>query len=219
MKRGGPDPVSSCLMFDFVREAIKDIRNTGSVWPSSPSLAKEMTRALRDAKGSKRVLEVGPGTGPFTRVLLRHLHAGDEFDLVELNPAFCEELERRLLAPFRSRHPGVRVDLHEHRIEEAPIEGPYHFIVCGLPFNNFPPKLVRSIFKQLMKLLHPGGELVYFEYAGVRVMKGSLSGRTQRGELKRIGAVGRSLRRRHQGRRKLVLGNLPPAMAVRLRKD
>lgn len=205
-------------MLDFVREAIRDFRHTGSVWPSSPHLARAMTHAMRSLPSPRRILEVGPGTGPFTRLLLKHLRDGDQLDLVELNSAFCAELERRHLRPFRESHPNIAVRLHCARIEDAVLDGPYDSIICGLPFNNFPPKLVRSIFRRLLSLLRPGGELVYFEYAGVRVLKGTLASSKARHSLRRLEAVGRGLRRRHSGRRTLVLGNLPPAVSVRLRK-
>lgn len=206
-------------MFGFVRQALRDIYHTGSVWPSSRQLAREMTRTLRGITMPRRVLEVGPGTGPFTRSLLEKLRPGDEFDLVELNKAFCKDLEKKVVGPYRRTHPDVTVRIHCAAIEDAPIEGPYDAIVCGLPFNNFPPKLVRAIFRRLLSLLRPGGELVYFEYAGVRVLKATVSSPAKRDSLKRIGAVGRGLRRRHAGRRKLVLGNLPPAFSVRLHKS
>ena len=205
-------------MFRFVREAFRDIRHTGSVWPSSPALAKAMTRGLGELQGRRRVLEVGPGTGPFTERILKHLRDGDHFDIVELNPAFCRELDRRLLVPHRRRHPGASVLLHQAPIQEAPLEGPYDLIVCGLPFNNFPPALVRSIFRRMMSLLREGGELAYFEYAGVRTFKAPLVGASGRKRLRGIEKVGESLRRRHEGSKELVLGNLPPAVAVHLRK-
>ena len=206
-------------MFRFVREAFRDIRNTGSVWPSSPALAKAMTRGLGDLRGTRRVLEVGPGTGPFTERILRGLRDGDHFDIVELNEAFCADLERRLLVPHRRRKPRTVVALHQAPIQEAPLEGPYDLIVCGLPFNNFSPTLVRSIFRRMMSLLREGGELAYFEYAGVRTIKAPLVGENGRRQLKGIKYVGDSLRRRHRGKRELVLGNIPPAVATHLRKS
>jgi phospholipid N-methyltransferase len=206
-------------MLRFVREAVRDIRHTGSVWPSSPALAKAMTRGLTDLRGPRRVLEVGPGTGPFTERILKNLRDGDHFDIVELNPVFCDELERRLLVPHRRRKPRTVVALHQAPIQEAPLEGPYDLIVCGLPFNNFPPALVRSIFRRMMALLRDGGELAYFEYAGVRTLKAPLVGAGGRRQLKDIAKVGQSLRRKHRGKRELVLGNLPPAFATHLRKS
>jgi phospholipid N-methyltransferase len=206
-------------MLRFVREAVRDIRHTGSVWPSSPALAKAMTRGLAELRGSRRVLEVGPGTGPFTERILKNLRDGDHFDIVELNPFFCEELERRLLVPYRRRKMRAMVALHQAPIQDAPIEGPYDLIVCGLPFNNFPSTLVRSIFRRMMALLRDGGELAYFEYAGVRTLKAPLVGAGGRRNLKGIARVGQSLRRKHRGKRELVLGNLPPAFATHLRKS
>lgn len=203
-------------MLSFVRQAIKDIHHTGSVWPSSTALAKVMTRSLRRAQRPQRVLEVGPGTGPFTKHILAALKTGDEFDIVEINQDFCRQIERELLAKYRARRGPAVVRLHCAPIEEAPLEGRFHHIVCGLPFNNFPPALARSILRQLLKRLEPDGELVYFEYAGVRAMKSPFVKPASRRGLRNIDAMGKRLRRKHAGRREFVLGNLPPAFAVRL---
>ena len=205
-------------MLKFVRAAFRDIKNTGSVWPSSPALANAMTKGLAARTGKRRVLEVGPGTGPFTKKLLKDLRAGDHLDVVEMNELFCDALEKKILGPFRRSHSKIHVELHQGRIEDAQLDGNYDLIVCGLPFNNFPPTLVRAIFKDLMELLIDGGELVYFEYAGVRVIKGTLVGSKGKKQLKEIRGIRRELFDAHQGRQQLVMANLPPALAVRLRK-
>ncbi len=203
-------------MVAFMGQVFKNYRSTGAVLPSSPALAKAMTRSLSKAAGPKRLLEVGPGTGPFTKQILKALHDGDELHIVEINPAFAQRLDALLLLPFRIKHPNIQVVLHCQAIETAPLTGKFDYIVCSLPFNNFPPEVVRSIFRRLMAMLTPGGELVYFEYAGVKYMKGSVVGPKGRKNLDRIQAVGKVLGRRHAGKRELVLGNLPPAVAVRL---
>jgi len=179
-------------------------------------LAKAMTSHIASLDGKRRILEVGPGTGPFTKAILRKLRAGDHFDLVEINQTFCRKLEKDVLAPYRARHPQVTVRLHCAPIEDADLAGPYDAIVCGLPFNNFPPKLVRQIFRRMFALLKNSGELVYFEYAGVRVLKSPVVDSDGRARLKRIDAIGKSLRRKHEGKKELVLGNFPPAFAYRL---
>ena len=182
-------------------------------------LAAAMTSSIGAIEGPRRVLEVGPGTGPFTKAILRKLRAGDQFDLVEINENFCRTLEKKLLGPYRGKHPKVKVGLHCAPIEEAKLDGPYDVIVCGLPFNNFPPKLMRQIFRRMFALLKENGELVYFEYAGVRVMKGPVMDSAGRARLKRIDAYGKSLRRHHDGKKELVLGNFPPAIAYRLKGE
>ena len=203
-------------MFSFLAQAIKNTYHTGSVWPSSPALARVMTRSFREAGTPRRILEVGPGTGPFTKHILEELKSGDEFHLVEINQDFCKDLEKRLLEPFRQANPLYTIELHAAPIEETRVEGRFDFIVCGLPFNNFPPSDTRAIFKSLMDYLKPQGELVYFEYAGVRGIRSTVVGRTGREKIRRIDAHGKSMRRRFGGRRELVLANLPPAYAVRL---
>ena len=213
----GSARVRSRAVFDFLTQALKDFRRTGSVWPSSPMLARAMTRPIARIEGPRRILEVGPGTGPFTKAILKKLRAGDRFDLVEINERFCRKLERDMLSKYRARHPSVAVELHCAPIEEAKLSGPYDLIVCGLPFNNFPPKLMRQIFRRMFALLKEDGELVYFEYAGVRVMKGPVMDGAGRARLRRIDAIGKSLRRKHDGRTELVLGNFPPAIAYRLK--
>ena len=206
-------------MLQFLREAIRDFRTTGAVLPSSPLLARAMVRSLAAAEPPRRILEVGPGTGPFTREILRHLRDGDVYDIVEINPAFCEQLERTMLAPYRARAAGARVALHRSPIEDASVDGNYDFVVCGLPFNNFPPSLVRSIFRRILALMRTGGELSYFEYAGVRVIKTPLVGSEGRRRIRGHRIIGKRHARDHALTRELVIGNVPPAFAVRIVKS
>ena len=218
VKSSKPGARSTNGMLAFIGQAIKQNYHTGAVLPSSKALARTLTSAARASLQPKRILEVGPGTGPFTKEILKTLHPGDELHIVEINQVFATRLEELMLEPFRQQHPDMTVVMHCHPIESAPITGTFDYIICGLPFNNFPPKVVRSIFRRLMDLLNPGGELAYFEYAGVRAMKGPLVGNKGRKHLKSIGNVGKVLRRKHAGRRKLVLGNVPPAVAVWLKR-
>ena len=205
-------------MIGFLKQSITNFRHTGALCPSGRMLAKEMTRTIRENKGPRRLLEVGPGTGSFTRPILGCLKPGDRFDIVEINPDFCQQLEQKTLTHFRLMNPEIEVHLHQSPIESADIPGDYDHIVCGLPFNNFEPSLVRSIFRQMLELLAPGGDLCYFEYAAVRAIKAPLTASSTRKGLRRIEAHGRSMMRRHRGRRQIVFGNIPPAVAIRLQR-
>ncbi len=192
------------------------MKTTGSFMPSSRHLARAMTQidhVRGDDAEPLRVLEVGPGTGPFTRRILPSLRPGDEFHIVEINRSFCRGLERRLLKRYRQQHPDVTIELHCSAIEDAKLTGRFDRIVCGLPFNNFPAMQVRAIFRQLLNLLSDGGELTYFEYMAVRPVRASISNRQARQNIRRIGALNKSLHRRHAGHTKIVLGNFPPAVA------
>jgi len=205
-------------MLHFLHEAIRNMRTTGSVMPSSPALASAMTRVISEHDGCKRVLEVGAGTGAFTGAILHTLRAGDVFDIVELNPSFCTHLEAKLLCPFRAQQPSVSVRVHQSAIEDSQLTSNYDFIVCGLPFNNFPLPLTESIFAQMLDLLHPGGVLSFFEYFGVRAVKRPFADRAQRDAMDGLVAFQARMARAHSLRREIVMANIPPATAVHITK-
>jgi phospholipid N-methyltransferase len=196
----------------FIRQFVRDQYHTGAVLPSSRFMSRAMTRSLRyrpAADAPARALEVGPGTGVVTKELLRVLHDGDTLDIVEINPVFCRALERTLLAPARRTRPRLKTSLHCGGIEEAHLDGGYDYIICSVPFNNFPAAAVRRIFRRMLSLLAPEGELIYFEYAGIRMLKASVSRGAERRRLSGIEAFGRMPRQ-------FVLRNVPPAYARRL---
>ena len=203
-------------MVTFFIEGLKHLYQVGTVFPSSPWFARAMTQSVRRDKSPKRILEIGPGTGGMTRLLLSSLYDGDEFHMVERNPVFCRHLETRLLHRFRAAHPDVRVYLYCRSIEAAPIRGQFDFIICSLPFRAFSPRVVRLIFDKLVALMADNSELTYMEYARVRSMKSPFVRRSRRWELCRIDAFCRSLQRRYNGSRTFVLLNILPSVAVRL---
>ena len=204
------------LMRTFFGQFFSNFKTTGAIFPSGSFLARRMTLPVRRSNGPRRILEVGPGTGAFTRHLLRTLQAGDELHIVEINKTFADYLESRLLNTFRKEHPDIQVHLHCASIEDAPLEGTFDCIVCGLPFNNFPLSLVRQIFRRMMKLLADGGKLTFFEYAGVRAIKAPMMGARGRQHMKQHAATMKVLERRHRGERDFVLANMPPAYAHQL---
>lgn len=203
-------------MFAFLKQAIGDFTNTGAILPSSKHLATRMSASMRANSGARRVLEVGPGTGPFTRKILAELRPADVYHVVEINPAFCEHVERSLLQPHRHTNPTHSVSLHEAPIQDVSFDVPFDHIICGLPFNNFPLDLVELIFETMLGLLQPGGDLTYFEYAGVRRLKAPFVGDDERRRLVAIDSLASRLRDTYQGSRSLVLANVPPAFAIRL---
>lgn len=203
-------------MLAFVGQFFTNFKTTGAILPSGGMLAKAMTRPVRRAHGPRRILEVGPGTGSFTKHLLEILNPGDEFHIVEINNAFARHLEKRYLKSFRLDNPDITVILHCQPVEDAGIEGVFDFIICGLPFNNFPASLMRQIFRKMISLLTEGGKLTYFEYAGLRIFKAPIVGIKGREKLRRQRAIVKVLHRRHCGQRDFVLANVPPAYALHL---
>ncbi len=206
-------------MIQFFSIAFRNMKTVGTICPSSPMLSRELAEAVIEARSPKRVLEVGPGTGPVTKEILKTLRAGDVFDIVELSTEFCQDLDSKLLDPWRRQGSPARVTLHNAAIQDVELEaGSYDCVVCGLPFNNFEHELVEVIMHRMLELLRPGGELSYFCYFGAKTMKSTVLDERGRDNLRAIQRLEDELHLSHSGTRKVVLANIPPAEVRRLRK-
>lgn len=204
-------------MIRFVSQAIKNYHATGAIAPSSRFLAGEMVASIQHGE-QKRILEVGCGTGSFTKAILKTLQSGDEFHIVEMNETFCEDIETNMLASFRENNPDITIKLHNELLQEAELEGEFDAIICGLPFNNFPVELVEELFQTMLALLKEGSELVYFEYLGMRTIKAVFGTPKLRKATEERTADINARMREFQGGENPVWCNLPPCRVVRLRK-
>jgi phospholipid N-methyltransferase len=202
---------------NFFRECRRHFRNTGSVLPSSPFLARALAAQLREPRTAGRILEVGPGTGSVTKEILRRLLPGDRLDAVEINAHFAALIRQRLENEWCFRFLPRQVQVIHAAVEELPGEGIYDYIVSGLPLNNFPVSLVRNIFRAYVRLLKPGGTLSYYEYTLIRQLKTPFVNRRERLRLYKIGRVVGSYIRDFQIRRERIFINVPPAMVRHLR--
>ncbi len=199
---------------NFLWQFLTNRDSVGAVAPSSKGLGRAITAPARAVAAPRRWLEVGPGTGVFTRQLIAAMGEDDHLDVVELNEAFCAVLERDVLPAA-----GDRAVLHAGSILDVPLPGAYDALVCGLPFNAFPTHVSRAMVRRLIGMLKPGGTLSYFEYAGIRRVRSVTGSATLKRAMFRHEAFVNSLKRDMKGRRDLVMMNMPPAWAVHLTKE
>ena len=83
----------------FLGEVLRHPTEVVAIAPSSAAVARRMTDGLDGITGP--VVEIGPGTGSFTRAILARGVAPEQLTLMETNTRFCDSLERQF--------PGVRV--------------------------------------------------------------------------------------------------------------
>jgi phosphatidylethanolamine/phosphatidyl-N-methylethanolamine N-methyltransferase len=155
MKRARPGVLT------FFRQWLKNPLRTAGVVPSSVELAEAMISELPD--GTRRVIELGGGTGAITRELLAAGIRASQLLVLELN----EELHSHLHARF----PGVHVVLGDARsLPELASscgfldEGPADAIVSGLGLLTMPPSLQREIIAAAFQCLRTDGVFVQFTY-------------------------------------------------------
>lgn len=148
-------PVDTAL---FLFQFFKHPNDIGALAPSSKALAESMTRFVRsDALAPRRYLEVGAGTGAFTKTIAGKLGDQDQLDIVEINSRFCSRLEEKY-----ADNPNIRI--YQTSVLDWKPESQYDVIVSSLPFNAFPSDFVKQIFDHYRKISKHGGIVTYCEY-------------------------------------------------------
>ncbi|MBI5395989.1 MAG: methyltransferase domain-containing protein [Verrucomicrobia bacterium] len=196
----------------FLKQFSRQFPHTGAITASSRFLAKAITDHVRPGHGPVSILEVGGGTGAFTRELVKLLRPGDKLTVYEINEHFCDVLRKSF-----GKNPQVEiVNAPIQAIERRPA---FDFIVAGLPLNNFPPELAREILEALRGVAKPGATASFFEYAAIRRIKAPFVNKAERERLRGVAAVVKDFLRQHHIRSRFVLFNVPPAFARQLKFD
>ncbi|MFM9936168.1 MAG: class I SAM-dependent methyltransferase [Novosphingobium sp.] len=104
-----------------------------------------------------RVLELGAGTGSFTRVLLRSGVSPEHLTVVEFDPVFAARLRRRF--------PEVEV-LEVDAFSQQAIDtlGSFDAVLSGLPLLNFPREKSAGLIRGLLAKASAGAPFVQFTY-------------------------------------------------------
>ena len=196
---------------DFFRSFLKNAGSIGAIAPSSDALATAMTEYFLLYKKPLRILEVGAGTGVFTKKIIENMPAGSHCDVVELDQSFCEKY---LQPQFGSRSD---VTIHAYSVLDAPLAEQYDYIVSGLPFHSLPIELVDNILKLYVKILKPTGILTYFEYAFLPSLKQSalfIKSKEDYLEFKAKRQLLKAFQKLHMAQKDIVWDNFPPARVV-----
>lgn len=144
----------------FLRAFARDPLHTAAVSPSSAALAAAMTAAV-PATGDPFVVELGPGTGAFTRAVQERLAGRGRHLAVELNAEWA--------ALLTGRYPAVDVAvadandlprlLAERGAERADV------VVSGLPWVAYAGGGLHGV---IADALAPTGVFTQFAYAWTR---------------------------------------------------
>lgn len=182
-------------VFSFLRAWVTDPGTVGALAPSGGSLAKLMASEITSA--SRPIIELGPGTGVFTRALLDRGLRQEDLTLIEYQSEFVRLLKRRF--------PKARVlsmDAAALHLNELFQNAPVGAVVSGLPLLNMSPRKSIAILAGSFSYLRPGGAFYQFTYGPRCPVPGSC--------LDRLGL--------HATRVGRALLNVPPASVYRIRR-
>lgn len=138
----------------FFRAWMRDPLRVASITPSGKALADLIVREIGPATG--RVIELGPGTGVFTRALLRRGVAEENIVLVEKGAEFAALLQQRF--------PKARIAcIDAARVARVGIE-PAGAAISGLPLLSMRPRKVHAILAGTFARLGEDAALYQFTY-------------------------------------------------------
>jgi phosphatidylethanolamine/phosphatidyl-N-methylethanolamine N-methyltransferase len=143
----------------FLKQYLRNPFGTGGVAPSGRQLAKLMVSNLAP-QPSEIVVELGPGTGAFTRELLAQGVEPANLILVEFNKEFVKFLKGEF--PDLRIVEGPAQDLPEllKTLSQASVKK----IISGIPLRSMKPTECRQIAMAVAAVLEPGGIFVQFSY-------------------------------------------------------
>lgn len=141
----------------FIKAMLANPSAIGAIAPSSAALAAAITAPLQPAAG--KVLELGCGTGVFTREMVRKGVDPSNLVLVEQDVGMSSRL--------RQQFPGATVlqasaeDLSRHT--HPALDG-IGATICGLPLRNMSPAHHGRLLEVVFEAMRPGGAMHLFTY-------------------------------------------------------
>ena len=142
-------------VLSFLQAWTADPLRVGAIAPSGEALAELITREI--APSSAPILELGPGTGVFTRALLNRGIRAEDLTLIEYGAKFADLLKERF--------PTVRVlRMDAARLDHCHLDASFGAVVSGLPLLSMPPKKVFAILAGAIGRLRQGGAFYQFTY-------------------------------------------------------
>lgn len=150
----------------FLLQFLKNPRSIGAVAPSSQYLAAKMMAAI-DFSSAKCIVEFGPGTGSFTKELVKRKKEKTVLLLIEQNPVFCRNLRSQYgkcknVFVIQDSAEYVEKYLTMHEFSHA------DYIVSGLPFTSLHKEVSHRIFVSTQKVLGIEGTFITFQYSMIK---------------------------------------------------
>jgi phosphatidylethanolamine/phosphatidyl-N-methylethanolamine N-methyltransferase len=147
----------------FLTEFIKHPRNTGAIAASTMLLVKEMVSRI-NFENAQYIIELGPGTGSFTREIMRRKKRHTTVILIENNKVFYNNLQKNF-----DNYPNVYVVYGSAEnvikyIKELNIDK-IDYVISSIPFLSLPMEVSNRILTNVMVSLKDDGKFITYQYS------------------------------------------------------
>ena len=150
-------------MKSFFQEAVKTLKTSGTVRPSSRYLIRNSLKSINFDR-ARVILEFGSGDGCFTAAIAEKMHPDARLFSFEVNPSFFQHCEVRFAGQPQIQllnHSAVDFD------EILQLEGipRVDYVVSSLPLSLLKEEMVRTMLEKVARYLHPDGEYIQYQYS------------------------------------------------------
>lgn len=145
----------------FLKHGLKEFKTHGALFPSSRFLGERMLSQVQMKEGIC-IIELGAGTGAFTRQIIELLPSSGRLIVFEINPSLVQYLKSII------RDPRVYIIEGDAKHIEQYIRplsvGPIDYVISGLPLGNFSKKDTQEILLSISNSLGQNGVYLQFQY-------------------------------------------------------
>ncbi len=147
---------------NFLKQFFRNRKMVGAVSPSTRFLGEKMLANI-DFDKAKGLVELGPGTGIFTDIIMQRMRKDAKLLVFELNDQFYEALNARI------NDPRVQIihDSAENIAKYLPEDEQTNqdAVISSLPLMVFPAELRKAVVDASYTSLKPKGTYVQFQYS------------------------------------------------------
>jgi phosphatidylethanolamine/phosphatidyl-N-methylethanolamine N-methyltransferase len=143
------------MLSTFIRQPFR----TGTVVPSSAGLAELMVADMGLASADT-VVELGPGTGVFTRVIAERVRPDALVLAFEIDETLASELQHQMPRVKVVNDSAENLAAHLQACGRQSADA----ILSGLPWANFSRELQERLLRAVVAGLRPGGRFATFAY-------------------------------------------------------
>lgn len=142
---------------------IRHPRTIGAIAPSGKALAAKMMESVCFSR-ARCIVEFGPGTGSFTRELIRRKRKNTKLLVIEQNPVFYKKLKEAFESEqnvylIHGDAQQVNSYLSQYGFQTA------DYIISGLPFTSLPKAVSENILLATQKAIGAKGRFLTFQYS------------------------------------------------------